>query len=693
MIGSLEVEIHMSAESPLENIRRLIPDVPADLAQHLGRLIESNRRDAAWGVLASKVLTPAHDFSVHQRLYEICYGEEALLRACGPAWLPSQTIIENANLTAAAGARGVPLSSYHRFSVEHRATFWADVVERLKIQFRKPYTRILDATQPTRPRWLVDAELNIVDSCFQADAAAPAILESNDSGGMRTVSYGELRALVNRVANALVARGIRPGDTVAMIGPMTAASVAGYLGVIACGAAVVSIADSFAPEEIAARLRIANAKLVITQDVVPWAGKKIALYEKVAAATELPIVVIPTNAGDGLRSGDVSWPAFLSPDDHFVAMGCTPHAPINILFSSGTTGEPKAIPWDHTTPIKCAMDAHFHHDLHPGDVTCWPTNLGWMMGPWLIFATLINGCTMALFHQSPHDRAFGQFVQDAKVTMLGLVPSLVRAWRNSNCMKSPQPLDWSAIKCFSSSGECSSAPDMLYLMHLAGYKPIIEYCGGTEIGGAYITSTIVQPNIPGAFSTAALGIDIALVHEGRTIVASDDQGARAISGEAYLVGPSIGLSTRLLNRDQDAIYFKDTPPSPSGAPLRRHGDELERLPNGYFRIAGRSDDTMNLGGIKVSCAEIERALSAIPGVLETAAVAVPPPGGGPSQLVIFTVLKPGENLSTVETLKPLMQQAIRNQLNPLFKIEAVRIVGALPRTASNKVMRRELRKM
>ena len=105
----------------------------------------------------------------------------------------------------------------------------------------------------------------------------------------------------------------------------------------------------------------------------------------------------------------------------------TPDDPINILFSSGTTGEPKAIPWTQTTPIKCAADAHFHQDVQPGDVLVWPTNLGWMMGPWLIFASLINRATMGALSTARRRAAtFGRFVQDAEATMLGVVPSLVQ---------------------------------------------------------------------------------------------------------------------------------------------------------------------------------------------------------------------------------------------------------------------------
>ena len=246
-------------------------------------------------------------------------------------------------------------------------------------------------------------------------------------------------------------------------------------------------------------------------------------------------------------------PAFFADsDEHFEPIERNPHDPITILFSSGTTGEPKAIPWDHTTPIKCAADAHFHQDIHPGDCLCWPTSLGWMMGPWLIFASLMNRATIALYGQSPTDAGFGRFVRDAGVTMLGLVPSLVRSWRQSGAMDG---IDWSCIRCFSSSGECSNPEEMSWLMHRGAgggeaSKPIIEYCGGTEIGGAYLTSTVVQPNFPAAFSTPALGIDLVLL---------DETGKPADRGEVFLTTPSIGLSTRLLNGDHDGVYFNERP--------------------------------------------------------------------------------------------------------------------------------------
>ena len=294
------------------------------------------------------------------------------------------------------------------------------------------------------------------------------------------------------------------------------------------------------------------------------------------------------------------------------------------------------------------------------------------MGPWLIYASLINRGTMALYDGVPTGRDFGTFVQDAKVNLLGVVPTLVRAWKNSGCM---QGLNWDAIRAFSSTGECSNPMEMLFLMSLAEYRPVIEYCGGTEIGGAYITGTRVQPAAPSTFTTPALGLDF---------VICDEEGQLADNGEVFILPPSLGLSRNLVNAEHDAVYFSGTP-QPD---LRRHGDALERLANGYYRILGRVDDTMNLSGIKVSSAEIEEVLNGVDGIRETAAVAVSPKDGGPSQLVIYVV--PVCAISVPE-IHEALQTALRQRLNPLFRIDEVVVVEALPRTASNKVMRRLLR--
>ena len=648
------------------------------LVKRINPLLASLPAAACWREISQTILTPDHPFALHQLLYNMVFADWEGVVA--PAWFPAEDKVEKTNI--AAVMRELSLDSYealHSWSVHHRADFWELMIEQLGIQFHRKFSKVVDLSKGDEfPKWLVAARLNIVESCFNAPSHATAIVFQSEGSTLSRMTYGELNALTNRVANGLTEAGFQPGDPIAVNMPMHAESVPIYLGIIKAGCVVISIADSFAPDEMQMRLRIANAKGIFTQNYIRRAGKQLPLYAKVVDADAPKAIVL--FRGDEppikLRNGDWTWEGFLSDSDQFDPVGCDPRDHTNILFSSGTTGEPKAIPWTQTTPIKCAADAYLHHDIQQGDVLAWPTNLGWMMGPWLIYASLINQAAIALYDGAPTEREFGEFVQNARVTMLGVVPSLVRAWKNTGCMKG---LDWQAIKAFSSTGECSNAEDMLFLMSTAGYRPIIEYCGGTEIGGGYLTGTTVQPAAPATFTTPALGLDITICNE---------DGQPTDNGEVFVIPPSIGLSTELLNKDHHEVYFEGTPQLSKMPLLRRHGDGVERLADGYYRIHGRVDDTMNLGGIKVSSAEIEEVLNAVSGIREVAAIAVSPPDGGPSQLVIYAVLLPGADTSS---LTSSLQSAIRRHLNPLFRIHDVIVVDALPRTASNKIMRRILR--
>ena len=599
------------------------------------------------------------------------------------AWVPSPDFINTTNI--AWLMRRVGAASYealHTWSVQNRETFWALVIERLGIRFQQPYRRVMDLSQGVEtPRWLVDAQLNIVESCFTAPPDSPAIIHQAENGGPKVMTVAELEKLTNRVAANLKRHGFKPGDVLGIIMPMTAETVAIYLGIIKTGCVVAGIADSFRPREIAVRLRLSQAAAVFTQDIIVRGNKKLPLYANLIEANAPTMIVLPAveNISVPIRSGDCSWDDFLVADDHTAAETRKPSDTINILFSSGTTGESKAVPWTQTTPIKCAMDAHFHQNIQVGDVLVWPTNMGWMMGPWLVFASLLNRATIGLYSGAPTGREFGRFVQNAKATMLGVIPSFVKTWRNTGCM---EDLDWSAIKLFSSTGECSNPDDMRWLMAQAGGKPVIEYCGGTEIGGGYITGTVTKPCLPGTFNTPSLGLDFVIL---------DVHGQPANAGELFIVPPSIGLSTSLLNQKHDEIYFSGAPKSFDGKTLRRHGDQMQKLDHGYWCARGRADDTMNLGGIKVSSVAIEEVLQSIPGVREVAAIAVSP-GDGPSQLVIFAAYSYSNGLDLNEhELMNCMQKTIKRDLNPLFKIHDMVLLDALPRTESKKVVRRVLR--
>ena len=650
------------------------------IIEAVNRILPTQTPTACWAEISRHILTPQHPFALHQLLYETVYADfDRAKYGPPPAWFPTDEDIAEANITRLMAELHIKTyPEFQAWSIANRDTFWQMMIEALGIKATEIYTEARkDATGISTKL----AQLNIVESCFNApDDAIAIVTQRENDENLSTLTYHELESLTNRVANGLVDMGIKQGDSVAINMPMTAESVAIYLGIVKAGCVVVGIADSFAPEEITTRLRIGNAKAVFTQDYINRAGKRLPLSEKVIAANAPKAVVLSCESGELVaqiqRENDMTWGDFLSDTETFTAVPCHPDANTNILFSSGTTGEPKAIPWTHTTPIKAAADAHLHHDIHPGDVLAWHTNLGWMMGPWLIYASLINKATIALYDGgSPTGRDFGVFVQHAKVSMLGVVPTLVRAWQRTACMHG---LDWHAIRAFSSTGECSNPEEMLYLMALAGYKPVIEYCGGTEIGGGYLTGTRVQPAAPSTFTTPALGVDFLLFNE---------NGELTDNGEVFIMPPSLGLSTSLLNADHDEVYFAGTP-QPN---LRRHGDAIERLGGGYYRAHGRVDDTMNLSGIKVSSAEIEEVLNTLEDIQETAAVAVSPKDGGPSQLVIYTVLVASSAAPAKQELHATLQAALSKHLNPLFRIHDVVIVDALPRTASNKVMRRLLR--
>ena len=635
---------------------------------------------AAWRAVVDAGIG-RENFRVQQALHRTIFRDWPAKSGPPPAWIPPADAMRNRHLGELARLVGVSdYEALHRWSVHRREDFWRRMLDLLGLRFEQPPEAIMGNSDPRCPEWLPGARLNIAASCFQADADATAILYREPGAEMRSMSYGELDRLSNRIANSLVEMGFGPGNAFGIAMPMHPDAVALYLGIVKAGCAAVALSEQFSAAEMARRLQVGGAVAVFVQERVVR-GKEV-LYATLRQADAPPMIVMPAGSGETVadtRAQDIPWDRFLGSNERFVPVAVSPDSISHVLFSSGTTRAPKAIPWTHTTPIRGIADAWLHHDIHPGDVLAWPTSLAWMMGPWLIYAALVNRATMAIFGGAPITRGFGSFVEEAGVTMLGLVPSLVRSWRQTRCMEGA---DWSRIRCFSSTGECSNADDMMYLMWLGGWKPIIEYCGGTEIGGGYITGTMVQPCVPGTFSTPAMGLDFVIL---------DEAGRTCDLGELFLIPPSIGLSNVLLNYDHESVYFADTPPAPAGVPcLRRHGDQMERLPGGYYRSHGRVDDTMNLKGIKVSSAELEGTFNEVDGVRETAAVAVPPATGGPNLLIVYAVTEPDVDLDP-NALRLRFSAALREHHSTLFRIHEVVVVPSLPRTASNKVMRRRLR--
>lgn len=711
-ISELRVEQVVEAGLSLDEAHTLTKVVKDVVAQCGGHPPEVWRE-----LVARRLLRPHHPFSLHHLIFYSVYSHWDSSQGPPLYWFPSPyesrytnlgRIMENHGPRLLGKSYQDPISSFplfQNFSAHNPEIYWSIVLKELSVWFHEAPRCILDDTDKSKPggTWLPGSVLNISECCLlptshpkKMDNSLAIVWreeghDDDDDSPVNQLTLKQLREQVMLVAHALDFT-FSKDDVIAIDMPMTVSAVIIYLAVILSGRIVVTIADSFAAKEIATRLRVSKAKAVFTQDFILRGGQRFPLYSRVAEAAPDIAIVLPA-AGEStnvpLRTQDISWKDFLgwsSPltrTQYYSPVHQPGDSVVHILFSSGTTGDPKAIPWTQLSPIRAAADTWAHLDIQVGDVVCWPTNLGWVMGPLLVFSCFLSGATLALYHGSPLGRGFGKFVQDAKVTILGTVPSLVKTWKSRSCMDG---LDWTKLRLFSSTGETSNVDDDLWLSSRAYYKPIIECCGGTELAGGYVHGSLLQPQAFGSFSTATMSTGFIILDEHGNPYSENQE----CEGEIALFPLLMGAPDRLLNADYEAIYFKGMPEY-KGMRLRRHGDIVKRIAGGYLIVQGRADDTMNLGGIKTSSVEIERVCNqADQSVVETAAVSVAPTQGGPEMLVVFAVLKEGFSADP-ETLRMHFSKAIQRNLNPLFKVSLVKVVPEFPRNASNKLLRRLLR--
>ncbi|XP_073268269.1 probable CoA ligase CCL12 isoform X1 [Populus alba] len=715
------------------------------LKETIGAAKGSDPRELWQRLVAKRVLKPCYPHGLHQLVYYSVYAHWDSTNNGPPLyWFPSLDQSKHTNLGRIMEVHGPrllgtsykdPISSFNlfqKFTVQHPEAYWSILLKELPVVFREPPRCILDTTDKSKRggTWLPGSVLNIAECCLQPsrhprkddDSLAVIWRDEGCDSKLHCMTLKELRERVMVVANAVDAT-FSKGDAIAIDMPMTVHAIIIYFAIILAGCIVVSIADSFAAKEIATRLHVSNAKGIFTQDFILRGGSKFPLYSRVVEAAPHKAIVLPVSGEDvciKLREQDQSWGDFLASvkhlprPNHYSPVYNPIDFPTNILFSSGTTGnkiayqvfsvfhtlafcclisfllghwsesgEPKAIQWTQLSPIRAANDGWAYVDLQVGDVFCYPTNLGWVAGPIVLYEAFLSGATFALYHGSPLGGGFGKFVQDAGVTILGTIPSMVKAWKSTNCMEG---LNWTKIRSFVTAGEASHVDNGLWLSSRAYYKPIIEVCGGTELASSYLQGTLLQPQAFGALSTASMATGVVILND-NGVPYPDDQ---PCVGEVGLFPLIMGASDRLLNADHDKIYFKGMPMF-KGMQLRRHGDIIKRTAGGYFIVQGRADDTMNLGGIKTSSVEIERACNNVDqNIVESIAISAAPEDGGPELLVMFAVLKEGYS-SKPEDLQKKFTRAIQTNLNPLFKVNHVRIVPEIPRTSSNKLLRRVLR--
>jgi acetyl-CoA synthetase len=356
--------------------------------------------------------------------------------------------------------------------------------------------------------------------------------------------------------------------------------------------------------------------------------------------------------------------------------------PLMIIYTSGTTGEPKGAVHTHCGfPIKAAQDMYHPMDLKPGETMYWMSDMGWMMGPWLVFGTLAIGATMVLYDGAPDHPDPGRLwrlVDDHDVTHLGISPTLIRALKTHGT----EPLDdadLSRLRAVGSTGSPWDPESWMWCFEnvLNGEKPILNYSGGTEISGGILCGNFLQPLKPAAFSGPVPGMAADVVD------ASGDP-VRGEVGELVLTKPWIGMTRSFWQDDERYLdtYWRRFPNT------WVHGDFAAIDEDGLWYILGRSDDTINVAGKRLGPAEIEALLNAHPAVAESAAVGVPHEVKG-QEVVAFAVLKSG--YEPTDALRNELMQEVTAEMGKPLKPREILFSEALPKTRNAKVMRRLIR--
>jgi len=353
-----------------------------------------------------------------------------------------------------------------------------------------------------------------------------------------------------------------------------------------------------------------------------------------------------------------------------------------VIYTSGTTGKPKGAVHTHCGfPVKAAQDMAFGTDVHQGDVIYWMTDMGWMMGPWLVFGALILGATLFIYDGAPDypgpNRLWGM-VERHKITQLGVSPTLIRTLipHGEAAFKKH---DLSSLRFFASTGEPWNPDPWLWLFEKVGEgkRPIINYSGGTEISGGIVMGNPILPLKPCSFSAACPGIAADVFDEaGRPL--------RNAVGELVIKSPWIGMTRGFWH---DRQRYLDTYWS-RWENIWVHGDFAAIDSDGLWYILGRSDDTLKIAGKRLGPAEVESVLVAHPDVVEAAAIGVPDAVKG-MVLVLFAVCRPG--VQGDEALKKQLYDLVMNEMGKPLAPKAILFVSDLPKTRNAKVMRRMIR--
>ncbi|MGI6125930.1 MAG: AMP-binding protein [Planifilum sp.] len=585
---------------------------------------------------------------------------------------------------------------FYRRSIQDVGWFWQEVVRDLDLQWIKPYSRVMDPSKGVPwTRWFVDGRFNVAQNALDRFVEDPqsrhrlALIWEGDDEAVQKYTYRDLWAAVNRFAWGLQRIGVKPGDRVAIYLPMIAENVIAMMAVARIGAIFTPCFSGYGAEAVATRVRDCEAKVLVTADGFLRRGKVVPMKEEADRAADMSPsvekVVVVRRLGRDIpwnEKRDVEWSSLTSEWKTVAPRETEASDPMMIIYTSGTTGRPKGTVHVHAGfPVKAVFDAAYGMDVGPGDILFWVTDMGWMMGPWMVFGSLLSGSTMLVFEGTPDhpgpDRLW-KIVENHGVTHLGLSPTVVRALMRFG--EAPvRRRDLSSLRVFASTGEPWNPDPWHWLFEQVGAKrvPIYNYSGGTEISGGILGGNLLKPIAPCSFSGPLPGMDVEVYDE-------NGQPVRGEVGELVIRQPWVGMTQGFWKDPEryERTYWNRWPNT------WVHGDWVRVDGEGFWYITGRSDDTLKIAGKRLGPAEMESILIDHPAVLESAVVGVPDETKG-EVAVCFVLLRPGHEPS--EELRGELFDMIAQRMGKALRPKQILFVPELPKTRNGKILRRVIR--
>ncbi|MEU6680517.1 acetoacetate--CoA ligase [Streptomyces sp. NPDC046925] len=612
-----------------------------------------------------------------------------------PLWQPDQERIAAAQVTRfqawAAERHGAPAdggyAALHRWSVDELDTFWKAVTDWFDVRFSTPYARVLGDRSMPGAEWFPEATLNYAEHALRAAedparADDPALLHVDETHEPAAVTWGELRRQVGSLAAELRTLGVRPGDRVSGYVPNIPQAVVALLATAAVGGVWTSCAPDFGARSVLDRFQQVEPVVLFTVDGYRYGGKEHDRRDAVAELRrELPtlraVVHIPL-LGTEAPEGALEWDALTASDTAPVFEPVPFDHPLWVLYSSGTTGLPKAIVQSQGgILVEHLKQLGLHCDLGPQDRFFWYTSTGWMMWNFLV-SGLLTGTTIILYDGSPGYPDTGaqwRIAERTKATLFGTSAAYVMACRKAG-VHPARDFDLSTVKCVATTGS-PLPPDGFRWLHdefedTPGGLWMASVSGGTDVCSCFAGAVPTLPVHIGELQAPGLGTDLQ---------AWDPQGKPLVDevGELVVTNPMPSMPIRFWNDPDGTRYhdsYFDTYPG-----VWRHGDWITVTSHGSVVIHGRSDSTLNRQGVRMGSADIYEAVERLPEIRESLVIGVEQPDGG-YWMPLFIHLAPGATLD--DGLRDRIKQTIRAQLSPRHVPDEVIEVPGIPHTLTGK---------